>query len=167
MSVGQKLKHELEEMIPPMLFFFVAFQLLAFTQAMMLKQYGIQAAAFWAATVGALIVAKVVLLADMVPAVNRFPQKALVYNVVWKTAIYFVASLLVRYVEHMIHFWREEGSVAAAHRAVMEKIVWPHFWVVQVWLLVLLLVYCSMRELARAIGRERVLGMFFRGPEGS
>lgn len=162
-GIGKKIKHELGELIPPTIFFFVAFQLLAFTQAMMLRQYGIQASAFVAASVGALIVAKVVLLADLLPIINRFPNKPLIYNVVWKTAVYFFAALLVRYLEHLFHFWREKGSVGAAHRELMEHVVWPHFWVVQLWLLVLLLVYCSLRELVRALGRERVRQMFFGG----
>jgi len=35
---GQRVKHLVREMIPPTLFFFVAFQLLAFTRALVLKQ---------------------------------------------------------------------------------------------------------------------------------
>ncbi len=164
MSIGQRIRHELSELIPPTVFFFVAFQLLAFSKAMLLKQYGIEVKVFLAATVGAMIVAKVVLLADLLPWINRFPEKPLVYNVVWKTAIYFVASLVVRYLEHLIHFWRLKGSVATAHRALMEELVWPHFWLIQTWLLVLLIVYCSMRELTRSIGKGRVRQMFFSRP---
>lgn len=164
MSIGQRIRHELSELIPPTVFFFVAFQLLAFSKAMLLRQYGIEVKVFLAATLGALIVAKVVLLTDLLPWINRFPKKPLVYNVVWKTAIYFVASLVVRYLEHLIHFWRQKGSVAAAHRALMEELVWPHFWLIQTWLLVLLIVYCSTRELIRTIGKERVRQMFFNLP---
>ena len=39
-NLGQKVKHELRELIPVTLFFFVAFELLALTDALMLKQYG-------------------------------------------------------------------------------------------------------------------------------
>jgi hypothetical protein len=42
--------------------------------------------------------------------------------------------------------------------------VWPHFWAVQLWLIVLIFVYCSMRELVRVIGRQRVLQIFFGNP---
>ena len=98
----QKLKHELRELIPVTVFFFVAFQLLAFTETMMLEQYGIRVSVFVTAAVGALVVAKVVLLADHLPLINRFPEKPLIYNVIWKTFVYFAASLVVRYVEHLI-----------------------------------------------------------------
>ena len=160
-SLSEKLKHEIRELVPVTVFFFVTFQLLALTQALMLEQYGIKVSSFLNATILALVIAKVVLIADHFKLVNRFPAKPLIYNVVWKTAIYFSASLVVRYVEHVIHFWRQSASFAEANRRLFDEIVWPHFWAVQLWLLVLLLVYCSIRELVRAMGRERIVRMFF------
>lgn len=163
-SIAHKLKHELFEFIPPAIFFFVAFHLLALTQSLMLKEYGIHISTFFAATIGALIVAKVVLLLDHVPIINRFPDKPLIYNVVWKTMLYFLAALFVRYLEHLIHFYRQTHDVAEAHRQLMEKVIWPHFWAVQMWLAVLLLIFCALRELSRALGRDRVRAMFFTSP---
>ena len=163
-TFGEKLKHELRELIPVTVFFLVAFQLLALTQALMLEQFGIRISAFVAATVMALVVAKVVVITDHFALVNRFPDRPLIYNVAWKTAIYFIASLVVRYAEHLIHFWRQTGTFAEANRRLLEEIVWPHFWGVQLWLLILLLVYCAFRELVRALGRERIIKMFFHEP---
>ena len=117
------LKHELGEVIPPTLFFFIAFQVIALTRALMLREYGIQVATFVAATIGALIVAKVVLLADLLPFVNRFPDKPLIYNVVWKTSIYVVAALFVRYVEHLFPFLRLYHDLALANRHLFDEIV--------------------------------------------
>lgn len=159
-----RLKHELLEVIPPTVFFFIAFQVIAFSRALMLEQYGIQVSTFVSATIAALVVAKVVLIVDVFPFVNRFPEKPLIYNVVWKTAIYLVAALLVRYVEHLFPFVRESGDLAVANRRLFGELVWPHFWAVQLWLLVLFFVYCALRELIRAMGREKVRGMFFGAP---
>lgn len=163
-TLGQKVKHELRELIPVTVFFFMAGQLLALTEAMMLKQYGISVSVFLTATVVSLVVAKVVAITDHFALVNRFPNKPLIYNVVWKTAIYFAASLVVRYAEHLFHFWRKTGSVAEANHQLVDEIVWPHFWGIQLWLLILLLVYCTFRELVRALGRERVIRIFFHKP---
>ena len=161
---GHKLKHLVQELIPVVGFFFVTFQLLALTEALMLKQYGISVSAFLTATVMALVVGKVVLIADHFPLVNRFPTKPLSYNVLWKTAIYFAALVAFRYAEHFFHFWRQTRNAAEANRRMIDKIVWPHFWCVQLWLLVLLLVYCMFRELVHALGRERIIRLFFKEP---
>jgi hypothetical protein len=56
------------------------------------------------------------------------------------------------------------GSFAAANERLRSEIVWPHFWAIQLWLVVLIFVYCTMRELVRVIGRERVLNIFFGAP---
>ena len=167
-ALGDKLKHEVRELIPVTVFFFGTFQLLALTEALMLEQFGIRVSAFLTATVMALVVAKVVLITDHFPLVNRFSDKPLSYSVAWKAAIYFIASLVVRYVEHLIHFWRQTGNFVEANHRLFEEIVWPHFWGVQLWLFILLLVYCTFRELVRALGREQVSVMFFHnrpGPE--
>jgi len=165
-GIRGKVLHELGELVPVTLFFLVAFLLLALTQMLLLEVHGIRVVTFFAAAVGALVVAKVVVITDHLPWINRFPDRPLIYNVLWKTAIYFVASLVVRYAEHLIHFWRRMGSLAEGNRQLFQEVVWPHFWCVQMWLLVLLLLYCSLRELIRAVGRERVVGIFFLRPPG-
>src|SRR5258708_960363 len=98
-KVSHRLKLLVREMIPPALFFFVTFQLLALTRALMLKRYGIEVSAFVAATIGALVAAKVVVLANLLPFINRFPNKPLIYNIAWKTPIYLVAAFVVHYLE--------------------------------------------------------------------
>lgn len=157
------LKREFFEVLPPTIFFFVAFHVITITNALTLKRYGITVESFATATVAALVVAKVLLIADHLPFVNKFPHKPLLHNTVWKTGIYLVAALVVRYAEHLIPFWSAKGSFAAGNEAMFEEVVWSNFWAVQIWLAVLLFVYTGFRELARAIGTAEVRAMFF-GP---
>ena len=160
-KLTHSLKHLVREMIPPAAFFFVSFQLLALTRALMLKRYGIEATTFLAATIGALVAAKVVVLADLLPFINRFPKRPLIWNIAWKTGIYFFAAFAVRYLEELFHFYRSQGTLLDANRHLLDEVAWPHFWAIQIWLTVLLLVYCTMQELRRALGHERVMAMFF------
>jgi len=85
------LKHEFLEMLPPTIFFFVVFHIIAFTRALMAKQYGIAISSSAAATIGALIVGKAILIADALPFVNWFRQKRLIYNVAWRTFLYVIS----------------------------------------------------------------------------
>ena len=158
---SHQVKHFIQDWIPPAVFFFIGFQLLALTQSLMLRQYGIDVTVFVAATIGALVVSKVVALADLLPFLNRFPGRPLIYNIAWKTAIYFVAACVVRLLEAFIHFYRRQGEARGAIRHMIDEIIWPHFWAIQMWLMVLLLVYCTMHELVSALGRDRVRELFF------
>jgi hypothetical protein len=155
------LKHLLHEMIPPVTFFFITFQLLAFTRALMLKRYGIDATTFVAATIGALVAAKVVVLADLLPFINRFPSRPLIYNIAWKTPIYFVAAFVVHYLEELFDCYRKTGGLAAANHQLLDDVIWSRFWAIQIWLMVLLLIYCTADELVRGLGRDRVRELFF------
>jgi len=163
-GLWEGIKHEFYEVLPPTIFFLISFHIIAINRLLMLRQYGLPLSSVAGATIGALLVAKVVLIADQIGIVNRFPEKPLIYNVVWKTVIYTIASLFVHYLEHLVPVWWHMGDFGAANRHVVDEIVWPHFWAIQIWLVVLLFVYCSMRALIRAVGRERVIGMFFRDP---
>jgi hypothetical protein len=130
----------------------------------MLREYGLRVSAVAGATVAALLVAKVVLVVDMLPVINRFPEKPLIYNVVWKTAIYVGASLVAHYLEHLLPLWWRLGDLTAANERLWNELVWPHFWAIQLWLVVLIFVYSALRELARVLGRHRVRQIFFGGP---
>jgi hypothetical protein len=99
----------------------------------------------------------------MLPMINPFPNKPLIYNVAWKTLIYLLAATLIHYLERLIDFWRQTGSFVAGNRKLLAEIIWPHFWAIQVILFVLIAMYCTTHELVRVVGREKVLRIFF-GP---
>ena len=77
--------------------------------------------------------------------------------------IYLVMVSLIHYVERLIDFSRQAGSIVAGNQKLLAEIVWPHYWAVEIILLILILAYCTARELGRVIGRERMLRLFF-GP---
>ena len=162
-KLSSKLKEELFALLPPTIFFFVALHIVAFVRVLMMKGTGISPLGSVSVAVASLILGKAVLLADMLPAINRFPNKPLIYNVAWKTLIYLVMSALIHYLERLIEFWRQAGSLIAGNEKLMSEMVWPHFWAIQIILFVLIAIYCTMHELVRVIGREKVLRIFF-GP---
>ncbi len=154
-------KHEFLLIIPPTIFFFIAFMLIATTQRLILREYHVPLTGYAEALIGALIVGKVVLLADKLPFVNKFPDHPLFYNIGWKSSIYFVATFLFRYAEHLVSFLRTHENFTEANQHLFAEIIWPHFWLVQMWLAVLFFFYCTIRELIRAIGKEEIMRIFF------
>ena len=156
-----KIKEEFHALLPPTLFFFVTLHIVALVRVLMLKGTGIELNTSVSVTIAALILGRTVLIADMLPFINRYPDKPLVYNIVWKTSLYVVVSIIIHYLERLIDFWREAGGFIAANEKLWAEMVWPHFLAIQVLLVMLVLVYCTMRELVRLMGRQKMRQIFF------
>ena len=163
-KVSEKIKEEFLAMIPPTIFFFFTLGLVAVVRMLMTKGTGLQVSTPIQVALGALILGKAVLISDMLPIINRFPDKPLAYNVAWKTVIYVLVALVIHYLERLVDFWKEAGGFVAANEKLLAEIVWPHFWAIQIILLVLILGYCVMHELARVIGANKLREMFFGKP---
>src|SRR5437762_2669434 len=162
-KLATTLKKEFFELLPPTIFFFVALHIVTFVRLLMLKGTGISPLSSMSIAVAALILGKAVLIADMLPLINRFPNKPLIYNIAWKAVIYLLLSAVIHYLERLIDFWRETGGFVSGNQKLLAEIVWPHFWAIQLILFVLIAMYCTMHELVRVIGREKAVRIFF-GP---
>jgi len=160
----EKLKEELLAMLPPTIFFFVALHILALVRVLMTEGTGLPVSSSAQIALAALIIGKAVLLADLWPAINRFPTKPLIYNIAWKTVIYFVVASGIHYLERLFDYAKAAGGIAAGNEKLLSEIVWPHFWALQIVLLVLIFNYCVIRELGRALGEERVFRLFLLQP---
>ena len=164
-KLSAKLKEEFHALIAPAIFFFIALHIVALLRVLMLKETGISVSTSVSVTLAALILAKAVLLADMLPFINLYPHKPLAYNVAWKTLIYTLIALCIHYMERLFDYWRSTGGFISGNEKLLSEIVWPHFWAIQIFLVVLILMYCTLRELVRVIGKDRVLEIFFGPPK--
>ena len=159
----EKLGEELLAMLPPTIFFFVALHLVVAIRVLLTEGTSFQPAATISIGVAALILGKAVLIADLLPAINRFPDQPLAYNVAWKTAVYLAIASVIHYLERLFEFSREAGGIAVGNGKLLAEMVWSHYVAVQIVLLILIASYCTVRELARVIGRDRMIRLFF-GP---
>jgi hypothetical protein len=162
-KLAQTVKHELAELVPPTIYFFVILHIVALIRVLMARGEGIQITTSISVAVAALILGKAVLIANALPFINRFPEKPLIWNVCWKMLLYFLVASFIHYLERLYDFWKDAPGFAAANQKLLAEIVWPHFWAVQILLAVLILAYCVMSELARVIGPNELKTMFF-GP---
>ena len=162
-KILEKVKEEFFAVLPPTIFFFVALHLVTFIRVLMTKGSNFQPLSTMSIAIASLILGKAVLIADMLPPINRYPNKPLAYNIVWKTAIYLLMASIIHYLERLIDFSRQAGGLLAGNEKLLSEIVWPHYWAVEIVLFILILVYCTARELARVIGRKKMMRLFF-GP---
>lgn len=160
-STWAKVKEEFSNLIPPTVFFFIALHLIALVRSLMTMGSGLPPAASLHIALSSLILGKAVLIADLWPAINRFPEKPLIYNIAWKTTIYFAVASLIHYLERLYDAAKSAGGITAGNEQLLKEIVWPHFWAIQIVVAVVIFNYCVIRELGRVLGEERVIRLFF------
>lgn len=160
-KLTSKIKEEILALIPPTLFFLVTLSLVAAIRALMLKGTGIPVSSMVQIIIGALILGKAVVLADLLPFINRYPDKPLAYNIAWKTTIYALVATLIHYLERVIDYWKEAGGLVAANEKLLAAMVWPHFFAIEILLVVLIFNYVVLHEFVRAVGRDKALAMLF------
>ncbi|MGE8150201.1 hypothetical protein ACQKP5_03020 [Pseudomonas vancouverensis] len=162
-TVLHKIKHEFMKVLPPTIFFFVILHIVALIRALMIKGSGVDLPVSASVLIASLVLGKCVLIADMLPFINRFPDKPLIWNVTWKTCMYALVALIVHYLERLYDYWKEAPGFADANALLWSSINWPRFWAIQILLMTLIFMYCVIAELARVIGRDRLKVMFI-GP---
>lgn len=162
-TVIHKIKHEFMKVLPPTIFFFVILHIVALIRALMIKGSGVELPVSASVLIASLVLGKCVLIADMLPFINRFPDKPLLWNVTWKTLMYALVALIVHYLERLYDYWKEAPGFADANALLWSSMNWPRFWAIQILLITLIFMYCVIAELARVIGRDRLKVMFI-GP---
>ena len=149
--------------MPATIFFLWFFHMIALTKAVIVSDYSITALRATVATVGALIVAKAILIVENLPVARLFSGR-LVFNVLWKTLLFGAVALLFRFVEELIPLISKHEGLTSALVHIYQEVSWPQFWVFQLWLFSALLLYCFASDLARRVGAKNIKGMIF-GPK--
>jgi hypothetical protein len=154
---------EVREALPATVFFLVLFHLIGLTKAVVLDEDNFSALRATGATIGALIVAKAILVVEALPFVKRMTG-SLLRRAAWKTALYAAVVLLFRALEELIPLWSKYRSLGAAAKAMDSEVSWPLFWVLALWIAGGLFLYCLAAELVAAAGKEKVKSLLFASP---
>jgi hypothetical protein len=157
--IGATMLREIREAVPATIFFLWLFHMIALTKAVTLGDYSITALRATVATVGALIVAKAILIVEALP-ISRIFSRQLWFHVLWKTLLFNVVVLIFRFIEEIIHLTRKHGDLSTAVAQLFREIAWPQFAVFQLWLFFGLFLYCVIAEIVRVVGVEKVKAMF-------
>lgn len=155
------IKHEFKEMIPPTLFFAVGFNLVMLTTQLILDDYRLQFFNFIVATTGALLVGKAVLVANALPFLQRFDNAPLIQPILFKTLVYVIVVLLVRLLEEIIEYMIGGGTLRGIPGYARDHFRWHHFVAVQIWIVVLFLIYTTVSELNARLGGGELARVFF------
>jgi hypothetical protein len=160
-SFVKRVGHEVRELFPIWLFFFLAFSLLRLTQSVILRGFGFHLTTPSLVLVGSLIVAKAFLILDWFGFVERFNGKPLIFGVLWKTCLYYCGAFIVYCLEQIIEFTIKHHDPILAWQRFSSAAGTARFWLIQLWLLLLLFAFTAARETIRALGESRFMTLWF------
>jgi len=153
---------QVKHVLPPTIFFLVGFNLILFTRWMTLQEHGIPFTNFFAASLAALLVGKAVLVVDNLRFMHHFDGAPLIQPILFKSAIYWVVVFLFRIGEGLMHFLIAGGAVGDFPDFLAAQFSWPRFLAIQVWLMVLFLIYVTAHELDTLFGDGELPRLFLR-----
>ena len=114
------------------------------------------------ATAGALVVGKAVLIANTMPFLRRYDRAPLIQPILFKTLVYWAIVFLARLLEAFVHFRLIEHSPVSGFLPHMVAIFsWHRFAAIQIWILVLFLIYVTASELNHLFGEGQLLRILF------
>jgi hypothetical protein len=152
--VGAFLLRELREMLPPTIFFFIGFNLILLTTNLLIADYGATVGSFMLVTGGALVVGKAVLVANATQSIRRYNRAPLIRPILFKTVFYWAVVLVARLLEHWIRFWLvEHHPLGTFLPHMVATFDWHRFIAIQLWILILFLVYEVAAELNHLFGK--------------
>src|SRR3954449_2884701 len=153
---------QVKHALPPTIFFLVGFNLILWTKRLILQEHGIEFSGFFTALVAALLIGKAVLVTDNLPLMRRFDGAPIIQPILFKSAIYWGCVFMVRIAEGLVHFLWAGGSLADFPAHLIEHFSWARFLSIQIWLMVLFLIYVTIHELNILFGVGGLLRLFFR-----
>ena len=156
-----KAKEEFRKILVIALFFSAGFCLIHVSNRLLTEGSQVELASLTRAIFGGLIVAKVLLIVDILPFVDAFPGRPLVRNIAWKSSLYVAASVIFLYIEPFLkNLFKGAGLFVSQSRA-WEEVMRPHTWATVIWVAMLMAVFVTLKELSRVLGKDQLKYMFF------
>jgi hypothetical protein len=160
--VRDRFLHEFREVVPPTIFFIVGFNLIVLTTNLILAEYKVAFSSFILATAAALVVGKAVLVTNAMPLLRRYDRGPLIRPILFKTVFYWAVVFVFRLLEHFIRFsFIEHHPVGGFLPHMIATFSWHRFAAVQIWILVLFLVYVTATEFNRLFGEGELGRILF------
>ena len=120
-----KLKHEIKSVGITTLYFLFCFWLIVALRSLFLSEFGQNIYGYSAAALGALVIAKVIVIVDATSFGKRFKESRRSLHISYLSIVYTFWVFIVVLIEHFIRFARSEGGFATALSSGLSEIWWP------------------------------------------
>ncbi|MEG6552043.1 hypothetical protein V6C53_17570 [Desulfocurvibacter africanus] len=160
-SWKQRLSHELAAYGLNVLYLFILFGLFTWYRRLLLAEYEISYLHYGISLIKALVLAKVIMIGDILGLGRRLEDKPLIYPTLYKTAVFGLWVAVFSVFEHMADGWlRGQGPTAGLDELLREgkyKLL-AHGLII----FFAFLPFFAARELDRRLGKGRMIELFFR-----
>lgn len=160
MSIREKLKHEIKAVVLVTLFFAAWLGVLMGIKALILEDYQIHLTGFSMVLVGALVLGKVVLILEHVPLGSWLRNHPVLVEVLLRTLLYAIGTLVVLLLEKSIESRHEHGGILPALANVFEHRDMPHVWANTICVTGALLFYNLLSALKHHLGTGGLARVF-------
>jgi hypothetical protein len=160
MSIREKLKHEIKAVVLVTLFFAAWLGVMMGIKALILEDYQIRFGSVSMVLIGALILAKVVLILEHVPLGAWLRDKPVLVDVLLRTFLYAVGTVVVMLLEKAFESRHEQGGFGPAMKNVFQHRDMPHVWANAICVSGALLFYNLLSALNRHLETGGLAGVF-------
>jgi hypothetical protein len=168
MSITQKLKHEVAAVIWLTFYFGCWLGVLMLLKYLVLAEYKVEFDGLSVALLGALILAKVVLVLEYIPLGPWVRAQPVWVDVVLRTALYVLGVFVVLLLEKAFEGQHEYDSYGASLNALFQHADMNHVWLNTICLSGALLSYNMLTVVRKHLGKGALLQMFLAPlPEGA
>lgn len=129
MSWKEKFKHELISVGITTLYFLIWFGFLMLIKVLLLEDYNIEFTGVSVVIVGALVVAKVILIMEYIPLGSWVKKQPAYVDVILRTVLYSLGVLVILILEKGFEGRHEYGGFANSLRQVFNHVDVYHLWV--------------------------------------
>lgn len=160
MSIQEKLKHELKAVILVTLFFAAWLGIFMGLKILILDGYQIRFRSVSAVLIGALVLAKVVLILEHVPLGGWAKNKPVLVDVILRTVLYAFGTFVVMLLEKSFESRHEQGGFVSALMNVFQHRDMPHIWANTICVTGALLFYNLLSALNHHLGSGGLARVF-------
>ena len=163
-ELKMRAKEELRNFLILTLYLWVLFGSFILYRRLIAAETGSSYLHYGIALIEALIVAKVILIANMFGFTRRFEDRPLIVPVLYRSVLFGILVLLFAILEHLIEGWVRGEGLFGGLRAIKEMGV-DELGARVLILMVALVPLAAFTELARVLGPGTLSGIFFsKGP---
>lgn len=157
----QRLFHEINEYLVNFVYMAFVFSSIVLYRRLLLAEHGIYLTDYFAGIINALIIAKVVMIGAFLRISRKFEHKPLIIPTVYKALLFTIMVMIFNIIEVFIRGFIHSPVFSDAFNELKKHVDFD-------WLGVSLIIFITFvpffafKELARALGREKIAGIFLK-----